>query len=183
MTAVKWILFFLGSAFLYLGLTETIIIISVKFEAVITPILRDNPGLGLLLQANGQDVGKLLNSLPKEISNQSIISSVDGLYSAGSFLAATIILIFSVIFPILKQGVILLKLSKIQALPRAISVFVDAVHKWAMIDVFVISSVVIALSNAPAWDASLDRGFYWFIAYFFTTALLMYLTKPKPATT
>ncbi|MGJ8564469.1 MAG: paraquat-inducible protein A [Alphaproteobacteria bacterium] len=182
MTAAKWGLFFLGSLCLYFGLTEPIIRIGVSLEDVVVSTIDQNPILGVLLQQKGVDVKSLIAFLPAEqFSYQSILSSVQELFRSGSCLAAIIILVFSIVFPILKQGVILLGLIHVEILPRTAVTAVQAVHKWAMIDVFVISSVVITLSNASAWSAVFQSGFYWFAAYFFITTALMYMIKAKPA--
>lgn len=182
-TVFKWALFLSGSLFLYLGLSEPIIRIAVSLETVVLDAVDQNPILGILLQQNGFDIQSLIKLLPADqYTDQSIISSVSELYRAGSFLAATIILIFSVIFPILKQAVILIKLLKINSLPDPVLQLTSRIHKWAMIDVFVVSSVVITLSNASGWTATLQAGLYWFIAYFFTTAILMHFTKTRPVT-
>jgi uncharacterized paraquat-inducible protein A len=94
------------------------------------------------------------------------------LYRLGSHLAASLILIFSIIIPIIKQTIlcfaVMLPAHGLGKLSRVI----QSIHKWAMLDVFVLSMAVIALSSAAAWSAVLLDGFTWFVSYIFSAGVL-----------
>ena len=94
------------------------------------------------------------------------------LYRLKCYTAATLILVFSIIIPICKQCTFLLSFwlaNKGFKRPLAIT---QAMHKWAMVDVFVLAMVVLTLSSATAWSADLLDGFFWFLGYFFTAGAL-----------
>jgi len=55
-------------------------------------------------------------------------------------------------------------------------------HKWAMVDVFVLAMVVLMLSSAAAWSATILDGFYWFLVYFVLAAILGFLVSSEHPT-
>lgn len=74
-----------------------------------------------------------------------LIDSVDYFFKEGEMVIGTIVLLFSIVFPILKYIFLGLetigfhKLSKIKVL----NLFLEIINKWAMLDVFVVALVII----------------------------------------
>ena len=99
---------------------------------------------------------------------RSIIQTIRTLHESGNDLVAGLILLFSVIVPFLKAlllGVIpLLKSVKSRF---NLFLFVRSISKWAMVDVFVVGIYVAFLAGKATdnFDALIERGFYFFVAY------------------
>ena len=111
---------------------------------------------------------------------RSIAGAVGNLYDVGSPIAATLILLFSVVVPITKAGLVAWAAFMKDPLQQMRTTrFVAAIAKWSMADVFVVALFITYLaaeatqtppgdpSGAPliAFDASFGPGFYWFAAY------------------
>jgi len=171
--------------------------------AAIRPII--NPGLLPLVesQPNGlknmivatietQLVSELKTKGAIEVYSQtrSIVGSVRHLYSVGSNAAATLILLFSIIVPLLKS--FLVCWGVLQSNParrqRTLS-FVEAIAKWSMADVFAVA-VIIAFLAAQAtqtlpgetsgailsFEAVFGSGFFWFAGYCLTSLFVQQAT-------
>lgn len=164
------------------GLSRPIIQISVNVEAVLKDAIDHQPIVGLLLQEKGFKLSDIASKLPPtSTTTQSILSSVAKLYRIGSFSAATLILLFSVFTPIVKQFVYLRVIVSGSEKRFRYLHWTKLLHKWAMVDVFVLSMVVLTLSSATAWDARLLDGFYWFLLYFVFAAFLASLVSREHA--
>lgn len=109
---------------------------------------------------------------------RSIVGAVQRLYEVGSPLPATLILLFSVVVPLGKAGLVTWALfMKADRSRRSTLGFVEAIAKWSMADVFVVAlfitflaaqaSTATSAGAAPvvAFTAGLGPGFYWFTAY------------------
>jgi paraquat-inducible protein A len=97
----------------------------------------------------------------------------------GSGTAATLILLFSVVVPVAKAGLVVAALlMREPAMRRQTLGFVEIIAKWSMADVFAVAVVIAYLaaqaSAAPpgsaqptpvAFSAAFGPGFYWFAAY------------------
>ena len=156
-----------------------------------------NPAIVGFLQATGGDVRKVIieklgpqitaalqqNAAEVQVYEQtrSIIGAVRRLYEVGSPVAATLILLFSVVVPfgkaLLVAGALFMKDAWLR--DRTLR-FVTAIAKWSMADVFVVAIFITYLaaqaSTTPtsgpdaapalvAFTASFGPGFYWFAAY------------------
>ena len=87
---------------------------------------------------------------------------------AKNYLVANLILIFSVVIPVLK-GIFLL-VSLIPGHPKLRHTLVSLVKrigKWSMADVFVVAIFLAYLATASmqVFEATLQVGFYYFLAY------------------
>ena len=170
-------LWMVTTVFLVMGLCRPVIEISVNVESVLKDAINQHPVVGLLLHEKGLKLSEIASKLPPTSSTQqSVVSSIKKLYGIGSFTAATIILLFSVMFPILKQTIYLIAMLDKGNTKQFVS-WSTALHRWAMVDVFVLSLVVLTLSSAAAWSSRLLDGFFWFILYFFTAAILGSIVK------
>jgi hypothetical protein len=111
---------------------------------------------------------------------RSILGSVKRLYEVGSPIPATLILLFSVIVPFGKAGLVAWATAMESAKARQRTLrFVELIAKWSMADVFVVALFIAYLaaqasqtapgdSNATSlimFTAHFGPGFYWFAAY------------------
>jgi paraquat-inducible protein A len=101
-------------------------------------------------------------------SIQSIVQTVETLYTNNNKLVAFLILLFSIIVPIVKAVILLFvlfvkQLSNRQSLFR----FVEIIGKWSMADVFVVGVFLafLASKSNDGFHAELHNGFYYFLAY------------------
>lgn len=167
---IAWLL---STALLVFGLTQPVVEISVNVEGVLRDALDRQPVLGLLLQEKGLNISEISSRLPPSSqSQQSVVSSAVKLYRLECYTAATLILLFSIVVPVCKQLALLAMIMIPQGKLSQVAAVTTAVHKWAMLDVFVLAMVVLVLASASAWTATLLDGFYWFLGYFFTAGLL-----------
>lgn len=153
-----------------------------------------NPGMVALIAATGGDLKKMIvdkltpeltKALQGSVDNfevyhqeRSILGSVRSLYDAGSWIPATLILLFSVIVPFTKAALVAwaVFMSDVLKRQRALN-FVAMIGKWSMADVFVVALFIAYLAaqatqsetnTGPplvAFAASFGPGFYWFTAY------------------
>jgi hypothetical protein len=153
-----------------------------------------NPGMVALIAATGGDLKKMIvdklspqltKALQGSIDNlevyhqeRSIIGSVRNLYDVGSWIPATLILLFSVIVPFTKAGLVAWATFMNNADRRRRTLhLVETIGKWSMADVFVVALFIAylaaqatqsATSSGPplvAFDARFGAGFYWFTLY------------------
>ena len=112
---------------------------------------------------------------------RSIVSAVRRLYEVGSPVAATLILLFSVIVPLAKTVLVAWAMFLTQGAARLRTLrCVETIAKWSMADVFVVALFIAYLaaqaSTTPttgpdagppmvAFTAHFGPGFYWFAAY------------------
>lgn len=149
------------------------------------PFLDMQPGglRGALVGNLGTQLGQQLKGASEiEIYRQtrSIIGSVRHLYSVNSTVAASLILLFSVVVPVMKLLLAAWAVSRNDgALQRRTLSFVETIAKWSMADVFAVALFITYLaaqaSQTPVdlpgplpiltFDAEFGAGFYWFAAY------------------
>lgn len=110
---------------------------------------------------------------------RSIVGSVQHLYEVGNGLAASLILIFSVLVPLAKMGFVVG--ASFQNAPSRMRTLrrVAFISKWSMADVFAVALFITFLaaraSASPSYPdglpplvtftATFGPGFYWFTAY------------------
>jgi Paraquat-inducible protein A len=154
-----------------------------------------NPNVLAMLQLTGGDLRKtvieqlgpkLTEALQKGVGEmevytqtRSIVGAVRNLYEVGSWLPATLILLFSVVVPVTKSALVTWAvLMRDVAQRQRVLDFVETIAKWSMADVFVVALFITYLAalatqsaaagSAPqlvAFTASFGPGFYWFLAY------------------
>jgi len=151
-----------------------------------------NPAVLTLLQLTGGNLRKTIieqvgpqitaalekNGAEMEVYSEtrSITSAVRRLYEVGSPVPATLILLFSVIVPFGKAGLVgaAMFVGNPDTRNRILR-FVEAIAKWSMADVFVVAILIAYLAvqasttaggtGLVAFTASFGAGFYWFAAY------------------
>lgn len=107
----------------------------------------------------------------------SIIRSVETLYNDKSYLIAGIVLTFSVIVPILKQTIMTLGLLFPKGLPKIAIRILEIVHRWAMVDVFVLAIALVAVTRSSFVEGETGNGLIYFLIYILTSGLLMFLLQ------
>ena len=133
---------------------------------------------------------QLKSSPPIEVYGQtrSILGSIRNLYTVGSYTAATLILLFSVVVPLTKS--LLVSWAVLQSNPESRQrtlFFVETIAKWSMADVFAVAVMITYLAAQASqsasgstaiveFDASFGPGFYWFAAYCLTSLAVQQLT-------
>lgn len=127
------------------------------------------PGLmSAMLTLKVGTVLPLIGQLELYEATQSIIQTIQTLFQNQNYLVAWLILLFSVVVPLLKVGLLLLVLVVKDFSGRTqVLKFVAAIGKWSMADVFVVSIFMayLATKSNEAVSATLHSGFYYFTAY------------------
>lgn len=168
------------------GLTDSAVAqMRIMLNPVLLPLLEASPGglKGALVTQLGSQLGERLASGPEiEVYQQtrSILGSVRHLYRVGSHVAATLILIFSVLVPFTKAFLVMWAVLRRDRGTRQKTLnFVELIAKWSMADVFAMALIIAYLaaqaSQAPpgagfvpqvvVFDAVFGPGFYWFASY------------------
>ncbi len=149
------------------------------------PFMEMQPGglKGALVGNLGKQLAAQLKGAQEiEVYHQtrSIVGSVRHLYAVNSYVAATLILLFSVVVPLGKVSLAVWAVRhKNDAIGRRTLSFVEAIAKWSMADVFAVALFITYLaaqaSQMPAdpaapppilrFHADFGPGFYWFAAY------------------
>ena len=176
--------------------------ISEESVATLRPLL--SPTALLFLDATpgglrGALIGRLGHQLTTELAagseievyrqTRSILGSVRHLYRVDAHVAATLILIFSVLVPLVKASLVLWAVFHRDALRRERTLrFVEHVAKWAMADVFAVALFIAYLAaqasqnagGSPTalvtFSATLGSGFYWFAAYCLSSLAVQQIT-------
>lgn len=118
---------------------------------------------------------------------RSVLGTLQTLWESANYWPFLLIFLFGMLVPVVKSGLIFYLLLAPKPIPKAY-VFVSAISKWAMADVFAIS-IFVAFLGARAMEntrAFLEPGFYYFSAYVLLSAVVsMLLGKmlKNPATT
>ena len=162
---------------------QTIGAIKPLMNPALVPLMEMAPGglKGALVRQLSTQLGnELKKGQPIEVyvQTRSILGSVDYLYRAGSQMAATLILLFSVIVPFAKMSLVSWALFRRDEPGRRRTLnLVEIIAKWSMADVFAVALFITYLAaqatqTAPgassaigAFDASFGPGFYWVAAY------------------
>jgi paraquat-inducible protein A len=98
----------------------------------------------------------------------SIIGGIIHLFEGGDILIAAVLMIFSVLFPAAKLGVLYLAILSGSVSSKVVSLLA-VIGKWSMLDVFVIALLVVAFKGFPGGSRiELNLG-----AYFFATSVLL----------
>ncbi|RJE74311.1 paraquat-inducible protein A [Reichenbachiella sp. MSK19-1] len=112
--------------------------------------------------------------------SQSILQTIDTLYSSNNRFVAMLILLFSIVVPIVK-GVVVVSVLLVKQFGLKIKLFklVHAIGKWSMADVFVVGVFMAFLSSQSNGfiEAELLSGFFYFSTYCLLSLLAIQLVK------
>lgn len=166
------------------GLSDTAVTsIRPLLNPALLPLLDRAPGGlkgALVTQLGGMLGSRLQTGQPIEVYHQtrSILGSVQHLYQVGSMTAATLILLFSVLIPLTKSGLVLWAVFHRDVLLRRKTLhLVEMIAKWSMADVFAVALFIAYLAakasqttpgsatSAVSFSATFGPGFYWFAGY------------------
>ncbi|BCV55889.1 MULTISPECIES: paraquat-inducible protein A [Shewanella] len=133
-----------------------------------------------------------LNNLQGEMEvfnkTRSIWGTVTELHQHGNTLVAALVMLFSVIVPACKLGLMLLAQAPLSSKVRQIiDSITAAIAKWSMADVFVVALIITYMAgNASAGmgdlvhtHASLESGFWFFLGYCLLAIAGQYWLKPR----
>ena len=110
--------------------------------------------------------------------NRSVLGTLQTLWQTSNYWPFLLIFFFGVIVPLVKSVVIFYLLAVQNADNKWYS-FVNAISKWAMADVFAISTFV-AFLGANAMEntkANLEAGFYFFTGYVLLSSVVAMLLR------
>jgi paraquat-inducible protein A len=115
---------------------------------------------------------------------QSILRAIQRLYDSKNYFVAGLVLLFSVIVPFIKAGLLAVILwIKNPATKYRLYLLVRSMSKWAMADVFAVGIFIAFMAGNAIdnLDAKLHPGFYWFIGYCLISNLsFQFLHVPPP---
>lgn len=123
---------------------------------------------------------------PTEIfkETQSILRAIRRLYDSKNYFVAGLILLFSVIVPFVKMGLLAVILALKDPVKKyRLYLFTRSVSKWAMADVFAVGIFIAFMAGNAIdnLDAKVHPGFYYFIAYCLISNLsFQFLQVPPP---
>lgn len=110
----------------------------------------------------------LLGRVVLQYESKGIITTIHKLFLVDNFFLAILLLLFSVLLPVLKIALSLVALGLGKSRTRSTSVvFVKAIGRWSMTDVFVVAVLLAFLTadTAQLTDATLGPGLYFFAGY------------------
>ena len=147
--------------------------VTVNIGAVVGEYIDGNPMIAALMESFDLDESSLQGIIPEVSERHSIVSSVGSLFDAGAILAGLIVLVFSVALPITKQITLGYYLYVARSSDTRLSTLMSSLHKWAMVDVFVLAVTVVALAGSSYWSAQMHHGVIWFLLYVALSAILI----------
>ncbi len=132
----------------------------------------------LIALINGLVTPVLMVTVHKEIEyfgdmilsfeSKGILESLMSLYKNGDSVVAVVIMLFSVVLPLLKiLSLLFVAIYEHRAFASKIVHFFKAIGKWSMADVFVVSMLLVYLSNSNSdiSKAEIEVGLYFFLVY------------------
>lgn len=151
---------------LYFALTQTLLVFTVTSDSLLEVIEEVVDGEDQITQSTVINFASGLladsPSLPR-VREYSVITGAERLYETGDTIPATAIVLFSVIFPILKllSGFVHAVIGGSSRLQR----FFVHFHRLSMLDVFIAATVVFVIGRSTGYEVELGIGFYFFLIY------------------
>lgn len=123
--------------------------------------------------ARGQIQGASIDGATVYVQTQTIVVTIRYLFQNGGYLAATLLLIFSIGVPIGKLVLFFLALHARPRLRYRIFSLINGIGKWSMADVFVVAIYTaylgakssVGVGQVVHFETQYGPGFYWFAAY------------------
>lgn len=185
---------------LYPGLTEPMLTVTgtvekMKLVELGKDFLDETPTkLGLVGDMAKMMLGnmKVEGTVPAFDKTRSILGTVKDLHESNNTLVAFLIVTFSVIIPVIKGVITLATLVPIpESIRQQLNWIGGHMSKWSMADVFVIAIFLGYLAamgiredtGLVSFDASLGRGFYFFLGYCLLSILSSHVLNYKPRLT
>ncbi|MCP4439806.1 MAG: paraquat-inducible protein A [Aureispira sp.] len=121
--------------------------------------------LGLMYPIMGSEI---LLGLKEEMAY--LFGSVTHFYREGDYFIGTLILLFSIVFPILKYLLVGLRIAQVQIVQhKRLTTILDIISKWAMLDVFVVALVIVNMK----FDSLLIKTYLEIGTTFFALSILL----------
>lgn len=117
-----------------------------------------------------------------QYESKSILGGLHDLWSGGQSVLAAVILLFTVLVPMLKTGLMAVVLAGVRwrgsLWARRWHRFMLHLGKWSMLDVFVVAIVVswFSLRDKGSTDAQLQSGIFFFLIYVLLSMVIAVLT-------
>ena len=129
--------------------------------------------LGAVAKAKISGAAQVIGTTTVYEQKQTIAVTVRYLFENKSYLAGTLIFLFSVCIPIGKAVLFFVALFAPQRIAGGILLFINAIGKWSMADVFLVAIYTAYLAarssegvgQAIHFETEYGPGFYWFAAY------------------
>ena len=105
----------------------------------------------------------------------SIVSAIKSLYAGDEMFLATILLVFSILFPVAKNLsmiAVFINGARIGRVSRRLMRFAAVLGKWSMLDVFIVAILVASVKLGILAHASVLSALYFFAASVILTNLL-----------
>ncbi len=177
--ALSLLSFFVVSKKIFLTYLHSVTLLSLVF-GLISPIFM----MYILLDYNFENIINIKDAI-LQFESLSLLESINKLISVQEkYFVGGIILLFSVIFPLIKT-----LLSFINVFINHISIvnkstkLLSALSKWSMTDVFVLSIFLVYLSSVSSGMSKIvteiEIGFYFFFIYVILSIILSFFNKIK----
>jgi hypothetical protein len=167
--AVDYTIYFmvtlLGLLLLYFftPLNQFTIIISLgALIALLTALF--TPIMTIVIHKNIEHIGDVVLSM----ESKGVLGSIAKLFDSENFVVAIALLVFSIIFPLLKTiSILFVAIFKDNYFAHSIVYFFKFIGKWSMADVFVVATFLVYLSASKGnmSRAEIGMGIYFFLAY------------------
>lgn len=171
--------FFVVSKKIFLTYLHSVTILSLIF-GLISPIFM----MYILLDYNFQNIVNIKDAI-LQFESLTIIESINKLiYVQEKYFVGIIILLFSVIFPLIKTllSFVNVFISHFSILNKSTKLL-SALSKWSMTDVFVLSIFLVYLSSVNSGMSKIvtevEIGFYFFFIYVILSIILSFFNKIK----
>lgn len=171
--------FFIVSKKIFLTYLHSVTLLSLVF-GLISPIFM----MYILLDYNFQNIVNIKDAI-LQFESLTIIESINKLiYIQEKYFVGIIILLFSVIFPLIKTllSFINVFIGHISILNKSTKLL-SALSKWSMTDVFVLSIFLVYLSSVSSGMSKIvtqiEVGFYFFFIYVILSIILSFFNKIK----
>lgn len=171
--------FFIVSKKVFLTYLHSVTLLSLVF-GLISPIFM----MYILLDYNFQNIVNIKDAI-LQFESLSILESINKLiYIQEKYFVGVVILIFSLIFPLIKTllsfvNVFITNISLLNKSTKLLS----ALSKWSMTDVFVLSIFLVYLSSVNSGISKIvteiEVGFYFFFIYVILSIILSFFNKIK----
>ena len=156
-------------------------------------VVAGNPGIAPMI--SGMALSLLDNlqvsgSIQAYEKSRSILGTVSELFRSKHFIVGFLVMLFSVVVPLLKGGLLLSsQLSKHAAWKQRSFKIASLISKWSMADVFVVAVIVAFLAANASQDmgeifslnAAFGSGFYFFLGYCLLSLISAQLMHSHPS--
>lgn len=125
-----------------------------------------------------EDVAKLFVKEDLRPKTFSLAGGILHLLGDGELFLGSLILLFSILFPLTKLGAIFIFAHQAASSARPYLRILDHLGKWSMLDVFVVAAVVISFKGFPGGSqVRIERGLYVFAASIILSMLATWSLK------